>query len=349
MDLKILCPCGQKFAFEVEPVNGEMPQPVECPACGADSTGQANALIRQALAASAPAPTAPVVRVRLSTSETPHATGPTTDIPQPPPPRPIPSGRPRVTAPVAAPAPAEDKESWLAFAKSAAWIVVVSLVAFYACVARVRRQMRFATEADKITAAAFAPWTLPDDDGMRLLVKGTNDAAVVQLTVNYWRDVQKKSLTPTRVTTAGALDSGRFVVNAPKEGVITIDGPLLWEEADATALAGLAQYLSQNLNTMTVSASMGDDAESGRFAIFDKGQRVFACDRRIRFANNTIVEDVKLEGQPWAIATGYKPREESWPKFTMYDADGLVQHLGFKPHDYAETDPATVLREPRAR
>jgi hypothetical protein len=66
--VKIECGCGQRYAFEVEPMNGHMPTAVKCPACGADGTAAANALIAQLAppqsAASAPAPT----RIRLSAS-----------------------------------------------------------------------------------------------------------------------------------------------------------------------------------------------------------------------------------------------------------------------------------------
>ena len=47
MRIKLQCECGQRFAFEVEPINGRMPSPVECPACGAESTAAANAAIAQ--------------------------------------------------------------------------------------------------------------------------------------------------------------------------------------------------------------------------------------------------------------------------------------------------------------
>ena len=40
--VKIFCVCGQKYAFEVQPVNGAMPVPVNCPACKRDGTEQAN-------------------------------------------------------------------------------------------------------------------------------------------------------------------------------------------------------------------------------------------------------------------------------------------------------------------
>jgi hypothetical protein len=45
--IKIQCECGQRYAFDVEPVNGRMTSPVACPACGADGTIAANAIIVQ--------------------------------------------------------------------------------------------------------------------------------------------------------------------------------------------------------------------------------------------------------------------------------------------------------------
>lgn len=49
LDIKVHCPCGTRYIFEVHPVDGRMPVPVHCPHCGVEGTGQANMLIRQAL------------------------------------------------------------------------------------------------------------------------------------------------------------------------------------------------------------------------------------------------------------------------------------------------------------
>jgi hypothetical protein len=60
--IKIQCGCGQRYAFDVEPVNGAMPSRVICPACGADGTAAANAGIAEvldALAAAVPSPAPP--------------------------------------------------------------------------------------------------------------------------------------------------------------------------------------------------------------------------------------------------------------------------------------------------
>jgi len=47
--IKIFCGCGQKYAFDVSPVDGRMPAPIQCPRCGADGTAVANAIIGLAL------------------------------------------------------------------------------------------------------------------------------------------------------------------------------------------------------------------------------------------------------------------------------------------------------------
>jgi hypothetical protein len=66
MELKVVCQCGQKFKFDVEPVNGRMPFTVTCPLCNADGTATANGMIAEIIAnqppplATAPPPT-PIV------------------------------------------------------------------------------------------------------------------------------------------------------------------------------------------------------------------------------------------------------------------------------------------------
>jgi hypothetical protein len=64
MEVKVQCPCGTRFAFDIEPVYGRMPVRVNCPGCGADGTDLANEVIRQKLAATAAAvPTVAVAPV----------------------------------------------------------------------------------------------------------------------------------------------------------------------------------------------------------------------------------------------------------------------------------------------
>ncbi len=73
--VKIQCGCGQKYAFDVEPVNGRMTSPVACPACGANGTDAANEIIAQSLAAQSDS--APSAGVKLRTAApTTHAAPP---------------------------------------------------------------------------------------------------------------------------------------------------------------------------------------------------------------------------------------------------------------------------------
>ena len=48
--IKIFCGCGQKYAFDIEPIGGRIAQAVQCPACGSDGTTAANQVIAQYLA-----------------------------------------------------------------------------------------------------------------------------------------------------------------------------------------------------------------------------------------------------------------------------------------------------------
>ena len=67
MEVKVQCPCGTRYAFDVEPVNGRMPMRVKCPGCGADGTELANEVIRQKLATiAAAAPVAPVAAAAVA-------------------------------------------------------------------------------------------------------------------------------------------------------------------------------------------------------------------------------------------------------------------------------------------
>jgi len=47
--IKIYCPCGQKYAFDVYPEKNRMPVPVACPACKRDGTVEANRILLQTL------------------------------------------------------------------------------------------------------------------------------------------------------------------------------------------------------------------------------------------------------------------------------------------------------------
>ena len=98
MELKVVCDCGQKYKFDVEPVNGFMPFKVNCPVCGADGTRAANAILAGQF---------PIASPVTSFPPPPPASVPAPSAP--PPIAPVPGGlrinRPSHSAPASAPAP----------------------------------------------------------------------------------------------------------------------------------------------------------------------------------------------------------------------------------------------------
>lgn len=75
LPVKIICACGQKYSFEVRPVNGRMPAPVACPVCQRDGTGEANRIISMLLAAdprTLPPPAVNAVLNSVQSSLAPH-------------------------------------------------------------------------------------------------------------------------------------------------------------------------------------------------------------------------------------------------------------------------------------
>ncbi|MDB6053473.1 MAG: Pyrrolo-quinoline quinone [Verrucomicrobiales bacterium] len=82
MTLKIICECGTKYSFEVDPTATTMPFSVACPKCGLDGTEKANVLLAEQPSATAPeVPNTATenkskVRLRLDNGPMPVASAP---------------------------------------------------------------------------------------------------------------------------------------------------------------------------------------------------------------------------------------------------------------------------------
>lgn len=63
--VKVQCDCGQRYAFDVEPVGGALTSSVACPACGADGTAAANAFIAEKVGGQAAAPAVSSGAIRI--------------------------------------------------------------------------------------------------------------------------------------------------------------------------------------------------------------------------------------------------------------------------------------------
>ena len=69
--VKILCACGQKYSFQVQPREGRMPAPIACPVCQRDGTAEANRIIASLLAADPRTLPPPGVSAVLNAVQTP--------------------------------------------------------------------------------------------------------------------------------------------------------------------------------------------------------------------------------------------------------------------------------------
>lgn len=74
--VKIQCGCGQRYAFDIEPVNGRMPSAVACPVCGADGTTIANDIIVQSMPGTPTPVPARGVPLRISAPAPAHSADP---------------------------------------------------------------------------------------------------------------------------------------------------------------------------------------------------------------------------------------------------------------------------------
>ncbi len=74
--IKIQCGCGQRYAFDVEPVQGRMPHVVACPACGADGTSVANEILARSMPVQPATPSPPVNVGRMAVASVAPRGGP---------------------------------------------------------------------------------------------------------------------------------------------------------------------------------------------------------------------------------------------------------------------------------
>jgi hypothetical protein len=104
--VKVECDCGQRYAFDVEPVHGRMPSPVACPLCGADGTPKANAILSRAAVAAPAAVLIAPAPVGIAAAPSPVFAAAALPVPAAPPPIPVRSGLSLASPAVAVAAPA---------------------------------------------------------------------------------------------------------------------------------------------------------------------------------------------------------------------------------------------------
>lgn len=104
MEIKVQCDCGQKFKFDVEPVDGRMPWEVNCPVCGLSGTDKANWIIAHSVPTATPPPLTPIGSVTSAPPiRVPIPTSSATPVDQPTPPTEPPKARLVINRPQANP------------------------------------------------------------------------------------------------------------------------------------------------------------------------------------------------------------------------------------------------------
>jgi len=145
MELKLVCYCGQKYKFDVEPVNARMPFTVNCPVCARDGTLLANDLLAQTFAnqpagsvQTAAHPTALAVagggQLQIARPAPPPVSSAPPPLPTPSQPAPTSRAFNPATAAKAAAKPAGQYNLWLGIAGAflGAAVGIVAMYGFFA-------------------------------------------------------------------------------------------------------------------------------------------------------------------------------------------------------------------------
>jgi hypothetical protein len=351
MDIKVLCPCGTKYQFPVEPVNGGLPHPIACPVCGADNTEAGNAAILSGLAAEpAPIPTATALPsgIRISAQPAAQSHAPHTQSAAP------------TAFPMSQPVRKRGSGTADKAKKIGGLAVTTVLVIFGACVLYNKWSKRVGGVANLVSAIAGSDesgsgdtrirWTLPDDDAGVMLVKSVDYTSVAKAFVAAYSQVTKQNL--TIATASDEFDEeASFAICPARKGAVSIMGPMEWPEPQASALGAA---LSKQLNTIVVVALMGDDAETGLVSIYESGERRFFLKRWYQIASlseDGLKEFMERDGEGWATEHGYVPSPAKvltgdTDAIPFEDVNDLVLKLGMDASDAPEEIKGILILKP---
>jgi hypothetical protein len=350
MEVKVFCPCGSKYKFDVEPVNERMPWAVNCPSCGADGTALANEIIAKTLAANPPPPAAmpapaPVPIATMAApavpAPAPAAGGLRINKPAAAPPPPIagappnPSAPPRFTPgaprPLAGPGPKPSSEPmWKKVGGGIVGVLVVGLVAFRWIyrIWRLSHAISAGSSAmhDPQIAAAVdeaKEMNLIADNAVVLYVKNDDYRAVAQDCAAFWKEKQHinyQLLSADRQSGNGM----EYVVYPAHHGYVRIMGGLDWKDPMFEATA---KHLSEKYNSIVFDEKDVSFSSEFVFGVYDQGSNVF-------HARMTIVRDdqekTTVENVEWAKAHGYIPGKHGSKDFDLIDANRITKTMGMK-------------------
>ena len=337
MEIKLLCDCGTKFKFEVEPVHGRMPAPVHCPSCGAEATAKANDFLRHGVTVESPASPAPssprTVRVHLpspAATRTPETGGVAL---APPPPRPPPSMPPMATYESAEP---KQKGQLVTILVT---ILVILGVGFGAWKYGVRwmNRIKVVTEMSSMlgsggsATAPATPKNLWYEDATVLFIQHTNHVEIAEACKGYWKQKFQKNLVLSEEV--GLHEQNVYELIPAYNGYVRIMGEIEWP---AEQFEPVAQHLSQKFNTLVFEMRQVEDSGAYHFGVYQSGTRKFHAEMTIKKVQFAIEETVTTEGNEWALAQGFKPGPGGFKQFTLADGDEITQKMGMKLWDEPE-------------
>jgi hypothetical protein len=345
MEIKLLCACGTKFKFDVEPVHGRMPAPVFCPVCGADDTALANDILREHSGQRAPIRVAAPIAVTAAPAP---AAAPTTSgglrihrahaSPEsgesPPPPLPPPPARARIAY---AESESKGKNQWATVLVTVLVIGGVVAGGWKMAVKWYRGMKAVADIATAIGDASSGTSTAYQSnfdyiDGVALFIKHTNHVEVGEACKGLWKEKFKKDLT---ISQEGEMAQvGTYQLIPAHNGYVRIFGTLEWPPAQYEEVS---QHLSQKFNTLVFEVCDNDADGYFHFGVYEQGTRKFHANTEAKRVGRHLEESVKAEGKDWAKAHGYKPDPEiGFNDFYLDDADKITQQMGMKFWDEPE-------------
>jgi hypothetical protein len=338
MEIKLVCACGTKFKFDVEPVNGRMPAHVSCPGCGADATAEANEVIRQAL----PTPPEPAdVPVGVPAGGGLRINRPAPAYEPPPPP---------VYAPAPAPSFHSEPKSKKRLATILTAVAAIAVIAFGGWkfgtkwYKRIKTVVDIASVIKELSDTNVPPSNFWYEDSVVVFVRHTNHLEVAEACKTYWKEKLHKNLT---VSESGEREkAGEYDLIPAHNGYVRIIGEVEWPAAQ---FEGLSQYLSQKFDTLVFELQEVDFSGAYHFGVYEKGARKFHARMDVKMVKNEPEEKVTVENKEWAIANGYKPGENGFDDFYLDDADEITQRLGMKLWDEPDGTEITglVMKETR--
>jgi len=369
MEIKVICDCGTKYKFEVTPTHGRMPFSVTCPACGADGTAKANEFLQQSQPAGEPAPlVAPAPEIVMSPNPgyAPCPVSAAPSAPPPPPPVATPAGLrinrpapapmahvppPAMPAPILPPPLAQSREPKSSGALAGTVTAVIVLLALGLGVwkfgskwyRRISAAVEVAKDISAATSGASEHYNFDDEAVVALYVKHGNHTEVASVCKDFWRDKFRKNMTIVPLGPDGEYDEHDYAIHASYNGWVRIFGNDNWKPAE---FEELSQHLSQQFSNLVFE--VGDVGTfTYHFGVYEAGARKFHIVHEVKIKGDNVEDNVKTEGDAWALAHGFKPDEEGFKGFTEEDADKISQNLGMKLWDEPENKKIVglVLKE----